>query len=126
MPDDKYSLIGLVTLEAGSWADWFSGSMSLAAVGAAFFGYWTVHRQRVQDDRDRDKHAAESVGWKVIKVFNDTATIAKHFKQSLEKDADLTFRKTRFSRVQPLGVPPPVYRGSKPRRGQLVVEGKSI
>lgn len=106
MADHDYSLLGSIVLDAGSWADWFSGTMSCAAVGAALLGYWFVHRQRGSDNKDREKRAAESVGWKALKVFNDTATVAKHLKESLAADVDLGFQPMKFTRVRPLGIPP--------------------
>ena len=105
MANHDYSLAGLISLDAGSWADWFSGTMSFAAVVAALFGYWVVHRQRTNDVREQEKRAAESVGWKVLKVYNDTATIAKHLRISLGAEQDLDFNSKKFARVRPLGIP---------------------
>jgi hypothetical protein len=102
--EHDYTALGL-SLDAGSWADWFAGTMSLGAVVTALMGYWVVHRQRVADLNDREKRVAESVGWNALQTFNDTATIAKHLKESLEADVDVRFQGRKFARVRPLGIP---------------------
>jgi hypothetical protein len=102
--EHDYTALGM-SLDAGSWADWFAGSMSFAAVAAALFGYWVVHWQRLSDAKELEKRTAETVGWKALQVFNDTATVAKHLKQSLEDDGNVSFLKHRFARVRPLGIP---------------------
>lgn len=102
--DHDYTALGL-SLDAGSWADWFAGTMSFAAVAAALYGYWVVHGQRVADAKDLEKRTAETVGWKALQVFNDTATVAKHLKESLADVGNASFLSHKFARVRPLGIP---------------------
>lgn len=99
-----YTALGL-SLDAGSWADWFAGTMSFAAVAAALYGYWVVHGQRRADAKDLEKKTAETVGWKALQVFNDTATVAKHLKESLADVGSVSFLSHKFARVRPLGIP---------------------
>lgn len=104
MKDHDYTALGL-QLDAGSWAEWVSGVMSFAAVCAALLGYWIVHRQRQRDERNRERQIAESVWWKILRVFNETLTIAKHLKSSLDVPTPSLFQPFQFMRIRPLGVP---------------------
>jgi len=103
--DPTYSFLGF-SLTAGSWAEWFSGAGSFGAVATSLLGYWIVRRQRIGDQNDRDKRAAESVGWKALEVYNETAEIAKYLKARLERAPRTEYQTMKFMRVQPLGVPP--------------------
>jgi hypothetical protein len=108
--EPTYSLLGLVELQAGTWADWFAGSMSFAAVAAALGGFWIAGRQRRADEADRDHRAGVAIGWKAFNTFNHTANVAQYFKKCLESPAaadESSLERNvsrRFFRVRPLGL----------------------
>jgi hypothetical protein len=75
---NPYTLFGGITLESGSWADWFSGIMSFAAVVTALTGYWWSERLRKADKRDRERQAGKQIAVKIFQVLNGTDDIRRH------------------------------------------------
>jgi len=65
-------------MEFGSWADWFSGSASAAAVFVALGGYWFSEKQRNRDRRDRELDAGNMIGVKLAMALNRTDDIRRH------------------------------------------------
>lgn len=97
-----YSFLGLV-LDAGSWADWFAGTMSFAAVATALGGYWFSERSRAREDRARILQASESIAWKLILTLNRNELIHKHITEGFAEAAKVS-AEWKFNRVRPLGV----------------------
>ncbi|MET3828019.1 hypothetical protein ABIC16_003712 [Sphingomonas sp. PvP055] len=100
-----YSLLGFASLEAGSWADWFSGSMSALAVAVALSAYPISKRQRRLDERQRDAEIGRGIGWKAMTLLNQTADIDRHMKASLANREPMYPPGMKFPLVRPLGVP---------------------
>lgn len=100
-----YSLLGFVSLDAGSWADWFSGTMSALAVITALAAYPLARRNRKLDDKRYDKVLGRAIGWKLLKALNNTADIDRHIKTSLAKREPINPHGMKFTLVRPLGVP---------------------
>lgn len=98
-----YSLLGVV-LEGGSWADWFSGTMSFAAVAVALSGYWISNRQRDKDLLEGDKRAAERAWWRTVQALNHTHYVLGHLRDSLASDSHSAPPQFSFMRVRPLGL----------------------
>lgn len=101
----EYTLLGLVSLEPGSWADWFAGSMSALAVAVALAAYPISNWQRRKDDRQRDAATGRGIGWKTLTLLNQTADIDRHIKASLAVRETLYPPNMKFPLVRPLGVP---------------------
>lgn len=101
----EYTWQSLATLEAGSWADWFSGSMSALAVAVALAAYPISKRQKRSDDNQRDKEIGRGIGWKVLKLINQNADIDRHIKTSLTSRKPMYPPNMKFPLVRPLGVP---------------------
>lgn len=76
--DNPYTILGGPTLDAGSWADWFAGVMSFAAVVAALGGYWWSESLRKAERRDRERQAAKQIAVKLFRVINQTDDIRRH------------------------------------------------
>jgi hypothetical protein len=76
--ENPYTLVGGLTLDAGSWADWFSGIMSFAAVATALAGYWWSERLRKADFKDRQRQAGKQIAVKLFRVLNGTDDIRRH------------------------------------------------
>jgi hypothetical protein len=53
--DHDYTLLGFISLDAGSWADWFSGTMSALAVMTALASHPIAKRQRRIEEKERDR-----------------------------------------------------------------------
>ncbi len=103
--DHEYNLLNLVTLDAGSWADWFSGIMTALAVITALIAYPVARAQRQNQELQRDKALGRAIGWKLLKVFNSTADIDRHITERLSKREALSSASMRFFLVEPLGIP---------------------
>lgn len=103
--NNKYTLLGLITLDSGSWADWFSGSMSALAVMTALAAYPIAKRQTRKEQRERDREIARAIGWKLLKVLNSTGDIMRHFNSSLAKRKPVFPAGLTFPLIQPLGMP---------------------
>lgn len=103
--DHEYTLLGLVSLSAGSWAEWFSGIMSALAVITALAAYPIALRQQRSTERRRDAELGRAVGWKALKILNATADIDRHIKAGLARRGDTDPPGLKFPLVQPLGVP---------------------
>ncbi|WP_156357829.1 hypothetical protein [Sphingomonas sp. Leaf62] len=101
----EYTLLGLVGLEPGSWADWFSGSMSALAVAVALSAYPIANRQKQKADRQRDAEIGRGIGWKVLTLLNQNADIDRHIKGSLAIREPMYPPNMKFPLVRPLGVP---------------------
>lgn len=101
----EYALLGLVSLEPGSWADWFSGSMSALAVAVALAAYPIANRQKRKADRQRDVEIGRGIGWKVLTLVNQNADIVRHIKGSLAIREPMYPPNMKFPLVRPLGVP---------------------
>lgn len=101
----EYTLLSYISLDAGSWADWFSGTMSALAVITALVAYPIAKRQNKAALKQRDKELGRAVGWKLLKVLNSTADIDRHIKSSLVKREPRYPPEMKFPLVQPLGVP---------------------
>lgn len=65
----------IAKMDLGSWADWFSGTMSALAVIAALAGYFIAGGQRKADQRERDETAARLLAIKVFQLANLTDDI---------------------------------------------------
>lgn len=102
---NTYSLLGFISLEPGSWADWFSGSMSALAVVVALNAYPIANRQKRKDDRRRDAEIGRGIGWKALTLLNQNADIDRHIKSSLAIREPMYPPNMKFPRVRPLGVP---------------------
>lgn len=101
----EYSLLGLVSMEPGSWADWFSGSMSALAVAVALAAYPITKRQKRKEDRQRDAEIGRGIGWKVLTLLNQNADIDRHIKSSLASRQPMYPPNMKFPLVRPLGLP---------------------
>ncbi len=101
----EYTLLELVSLEPGSWADWFSGSMSALAVAVALAAYPIANRQKRKADRQRDAEIGRGIGWKVLTLLNQNADIDRHIKGSLAIREPMYPPNMKFPLVRPLGVP---------------------
>lgn len=101
----EYTVLGLLSLESGSWADWFAGSMSALAVAVALAAYPISNRQQRLADRQRDKEVGRGIGWKALKLLNKNADIHRHIKSSLESRQQMYPPNMKFPLVRPLGVP---------------------
>lgn len=101
----EYTLLGLVSLEPGSWADWFAGSMSALAVAVALAAYPISKRQRRQEDRERDREIARGIGWKMLTLLNQNGDVERHIRTSLESRVPMYPPNMKFPLVRPLGVP---------------------
>lgn len=100
-----YTLLGLISLEPGSWADWFSGSMSALAVVVALSAYPVANRQKRKADRQRDAEIGRGIGWKALTLLNQNADIDRHIKSSLAIREPMYPPNIKFPLVRPLGVP---------------------
>lgn len=101
----QYTLLKVISLEAGSWADWFSGSMSALAVAVALAAYPITKRQKHLEDRQRDAEIGRRIGWKILTLLNQNADIVRHIKTSLASREPMYPPNMKFPRVRPLGVP---------------------
>lgn len=79
MAADKYSFLGLISLESGNWADWFAGISSFAAVATALGSYWISEKIRTRERKDVERDAARQIGVKITKVLNATQDFYRHF-----------------------------------------------
>lgn len=100
-----YSLLGFISLDAGSWADWFSGTMSALAVITALAAYPLARRSRNLADKRYDKALGRAIGWKLLKVLNNTADVDRHIRTSLAKREPQNPHGMKFALVRPLGMP---------------------
>lgn len=100
-----YSLLSWISLDAGSWADWFSGVMSAVAVTVALSAYPIANRQRNMEQRQREKEIGRAIGWKLLRVLNHTMDIDRHITAGLRLDMKYAPAEFKFPRVRPLGVP---------------------
>lgn len=101
----EYTFLGLLSLESGSWADWFSGTMSALAVITALAAYPIANRQQQKAQRKRDGEIARAVGWKLLGVLNSTGDISRHLNTSLAKREPTFPAGLKFPLVRPLGIP---------------------
>ncbi|KQZ05875.1 hypothetical protein ASD21_17970 [Caulobacter sp. Root1455] len=69
----------------GSWADWFSGTMSFIAVAVALLGYSIASFQRKADQRERDETAARLLVMKVFQLVNRTDDIYRPLVEALAR-----------------------------------------
>lgn len=99
----NYQFLGFV-LDAGSWADWFAGTMSFAAVATALGGYWFSERAKRSDARERELRASESISWKLILTMNRNELIHNHIGEGLAASGSAKSI-WKFAHVRPLGVP---------------------
>lgn len=74
----EYTFLGRLSLEPGTWADWFSGSMSALAVAVAVGGYGFSEWQRRRDQKDTERQAGRQIGVKLLKVLNGTLDVHRH------------------------------------------------
>ncbi len=100
----EYTLLALASLEPGSWADWFSGSMSALAVAVALSAYPISNWQKRRDDRERDRERGRAIGYKLWTLLNQNADIDRHIKTSFASRVRRFPANMRFPRVRPLGV----------------------
>lgn len=98
-------MLGLISLEPGSWADWFSGSMSALAVAVALAAYPITKRQKRQEDRQRDAEIGRGIGWKILNLLNQNADIDRHIRSSLASRQPTYPPNMKFPLVRPLGLP---------------------
>ncbi len=100
-----YTLLSQISLDAGSWADWFAGTMSALAVAVALAAYPIARRQNQMNEKRREKEVGRAIGWKLLKALNSTMDIERHIKASLSQRQPLYPSGMKFPLVQPLGVP---------------------
>lgn len=100
---NQYELLGL-TLDAGSWADWFAGTMSFIAVATALGGYWFAMWSKRQDANERDIQASEALGWKIIQTLNINEHIHKHIAEGFAAAAGFG-NQWKFATVRPMALP---------------------
>lgn len=79
MVADTYSLLGLISLEAGNWADWFAGVSSFAAVATALGSYWISEKLRKSERNEIERDSARQIGVKITRVLNATQDFYRHF-----------------------------------------------
>jgi hypothetical protein len=103
--EQSYTLLGQISLDAGSWADWFAGTMSALAVVVALAAYPIARRQNQIIEKRREKETGRAIGWKLLKTLNSTMDIERHIKTSLAGREPLHPPGMKFPLVQPLGVP---------------------
>ncbi|ODP36191.1 hypothetical protein [Sphingomonas turrisvirgatae] len=101
----SYSLLDIITLDAGSWADWFSGVASGLAVIVALSAYPIAKRQRRAEQHERDQEIGRAVGWKLLRVLNHTADINRHIQSGLSSQTQHAPPGFKFPLVRPLGLP---------------------
>ncbi len=101
----EYTILGLLSLEPGSWADWFSGSMSALAVAVALAAYPISNHQRRVADRQRDKEIGAGIGWKALQLLNQSSDIQRHIQSGLESRQLMYPPNMKFPLVRPLGLP---------------------
>jgi hypothetical protein len=100
-----YTLLGLWTLDAGSWAEWVGGFTSAAAVITALAAFPLAKREKRKEERQREIQVGRAVGWKLLRVLNNTADIERHIRTSLANREPLYPPGMKFPLVRPLGVP---------------------
>ncbi len=105
MNEHDYTLLGQLSLDAGSWADWFAGTMSALAVVVALAAYPIARRQNQIIDKHREKETGRAIGWKLLKTLNSTMDIERHIRSSLANGEPSYSQGMKFPLVQPLGVP---------------------
>lgn len=101
----EYTLLGLVSLEPGTWADWFSGSMSALAVAVALSAYPIANCQKRRADLEREKEIGAAIGHKLTKLISRNADINRHINQSLASKRMGLSPEFRSMLVRPLAVP---------------------
>lgn len=102
---DTFSLLGLISLEPGSWADWFSGSMSALAVVVALSAYPLSNWQKRRDEKQREKDIGRAIGHKIVALLSQNADIDRPIRASLARRAATFPPNFKFPRVQPIGIP---------------------
>jgi hypothetical protein len=68
----QYTFLDWITLEAGTWADWFSGTMSALAVSVALAGYWFASSQNRRAEKQTRQNAAYQIGFKLSALASET------------------------------------------------------
>lgn len=79
-------LLGLLCMDRGTWADWFSGSMSAAAVAVAVSGYFITNRQRKADRLDAQREAAQSIAMKLKGMLDDFHSLNEHLSDPMKSE----------------------------------------
>jgi hypothetical protein len=82
---DRYQLLGIVSLEPGGWADWFSGTSSFAAVVVALGAYWFGERARRREQSERELAVGRQIGWKIARLLNSSHDFYRHFWTEADK-----------------------------------------
>jgi hypothetical protein len=78
----KYTLFDWISLESGTWADWFSGTMSALAVAVALGGYgYSIWQQRRQQ-ADAERQAMQQVALKLLTIHSRNDDIKRHVWQT--------------------------------------------
>lgn len=120
-----YSFLGITSLDSGSWADWFSGTMTAIAVVIALAGPWIAQRQREADQRKAELEIGRLIGWRIWKLLNATRDIQIHIRESL-KDPKATMPPgMKFPLVRALGVPGDGPRDIPQSEINLLLNGKA-
>jgi hypothetical protein len=101
----EYTLLGLVSLEPGTWADWFSGSMSALAVAVALSAYPIANCQKKRANLEREKEIGAAIGNKLTKLMSRNEDINRHIKLSLAGERMKLPPQFRSLLVRPLGIP---------------------
>lgn len=101
----EYTLLSLASLEPGSWADWFSGSMSALAVVVALSAYPISNWQKRRDEKQREKDIGRAIGHKIVALLSQNADIDRPIRASLARRAPTFPPNFKFPRVQPVGIP---------------------
>lgn len=93
---ERYRLLDLISLDPGSWGEWFSGTMSalavMVALGGFLFSEWRLHR----DAKRLEERHARKLGTKLAVAADQLIKINEHFVGSragagLAEDAPLSW-----------------------------------
>lgn len=101
----KYTLLSFASLEPGSWADWFSGSMSALAVAVALSAYPISKLQKRRDEKQREKEIGRAIGHKIVALLGQNADIDRPIKAGLARRKPTFPPNFKFPLVQPVGIP---------------------
>lgn len=79
-------LLGLLCMDQGTWADWFSGSMSALAVAVAVSGYFVANRQREGERKGLQREVAQSVAMKLKGMLDDFHSLNEHLSNPMNAE----------------------------------------
>lgn len=91
-----------ISLEPGSWADWFSGTMSALAVVIAVGSYGFSEYRSRREREQQDMAVARRMGVKLLRLINESNGILKQVRPSTSPP-DVEMLKFTHRDVHPLG-----------------------